>query len=360
MKILNVNTNNKKYSITFHRDFSNVSDEIINLEKNYSKIAVISDDNVDKLYTDIILKELEKVNNKVFSYSFTHGEENKNHNTIINIYDFLINNKFDRKSLLVALGGGVTGDMVGYVAATFMRGIDFIQIPTSLLSQVDSSIGGKTGIDFNGYKNIVGAFHQPELVYINTSTLKTLPTNEFNSGMGEVIKHGLIKDSNYLNSLIINGERIKQLDHVTLTDMIMTSCSIKADVVSEDEKEHGLRAILNFGHTIGHAIERLKNFELLHGECVAIGMIGAAYISLELGTLTNEEVNKIYNVIDLYNLPTYVENLNEDVIYNEMFHDKKTANDSLSFVLLNNIGDNYIKNDTPKEIIINAIRKIIK
>lgn len=360
MKILNVNTNNKKYSITFHSDFSNVSNEIINLEKNYSKIAVISDDNVDKLYTEIILKELQKVNNKVFSYSFKHGEENKNHNTIINIYDFLINNKFDRKSLLIALGGGVTGDMVGYVAATFMRGIDFVQIPTSLLSQVDSSIGGKTGIDFNGYKNIVGAFHQPELVYINTNTLKTLPTNEFNSGMGEVIKHGLIKDSKYLNSLIINNESIKQLDHDTLTDMIITSCSIKADVVSEDEKEHGLRAILNFGHTIGHAIERLKDFELLHGECVAIGMIGAAYISLELGTLTNEEVNKIYNVIDLYNLPTYVEDLNEEVIYNEMFHDKKTANDSLSFVLLNNIGDNYIKNDTPKEIIIKAIRKIIK
>jgi 3-dehydroquinate synthase len=358
MDSLIVKTGQNDYNITFNDNFSNLSKHISLVNKKYSKYAIITDDNVGPLYLDDIKSQIENISDEVHSYTFKHGEKNKNHTTIMDLYNFLVKNKIDRKSVLIALGGGVTGDMVGFVAATYMRGIDFIQIPTSLLSQVDSSIGGKTGIDFNGYKNIVGAFHQPKLVYINTSTLKTLPTKEFNSGMGEVIKHGLIKDSSYFNKLINSSDNIKELEHYALTNLIKTSCEIKAHVVSQDEKEHGLRAILNFGHTVGHAIERLKNFQVLHGECVAIGMIVAAYISKELGTLNSGDISQIIKALNIYNLPTSISLLTPDEIYNEMFHDKKTSNNIISFILLNKIGDNYIEKDIPKKLIINSIRKV--
>lgn len=225
--------------------------------------------------------------------------------------------------MLVALGGGVVGDLTGFAAATYLRGIDFIQVPTSLLAQVDSSIGGKTGVDFRAYKNMVGAFHQPRLVYMNTSTLSSLNTRLFNSGFGEILKHGLIKDASYFQWLKDNIEKIADLDSGYLEEMIYRSCEIKRKVVENDPTEKGERAQLNFGHTLGHAIEKQMNFELYHGECVVLGMIAALNICLERGTITKEEYDDIYNTFKAYNFPMTVDKTTIDDVIAASKNDKK-------------------------------------
>ena len=267
--------------------FSKLAENVTKLEISGRKLAVITDSNVGPLYADKVAQCLKETGNNIFVYTFEAGEKNKNLNTVQDVYEFLIKNKFDRKDVLIALGGGVVGDLTGFTAATYLRGIRFIQMPTSLLSQVDSSIGGKTGVDFNGYKNMVGAFYQPILVYINIETLKTLPIRENLSGMGEIIKHGFIKDKGYLKWLNDNSEHILNLEYDALEYMICESCMIKRAVVEYDPKETlGERALLNFGHTLGHAIEKNSNFSLLHGECVALGMLAALEISYTKGYIS--------------------------------------------------------------------------
>ncbi|PKM95941.1 MAG: 3-dehydroquinate synthase [Firmicutes bacterium HGW-Firmicutes-1] len=359
MNQLTVNTKNKNYEIIFNNNFEGLLHEIKKLNITISKIAIITDDHVGPLYYDQVKECLRTLYPEIYCFTFLHGEKSKNLNTISDIYAFMIEQKLDRKSLVIALGGGVVGDMAGFAAATYMRGIKFIQVPTTLLSQVDSSVGGKTGVDFNGYKNIVGAFYQPELVYINTRTLKSLPKNEFCSGMGEVIKHGLILDQNYYNEIEKNRDHILNLDHDILQTLIYNSCKIKSQIVSEDEKEEGCRALLNFGHTVGHAIERLKNFELLHGECISIGFVAALHISEQLGHITEVTINRVIDLLKAFELPTAVVGLEPIDIYNEMFHDKKTSSNQLNFVLLTEIGKSYINNSVEEEVVMKAIQKII-
>lgn len=341
MDSVKVTTPLKNYEIVFEIDFNNMASRIKAMNKSYSKIAIITDDKVGPLYSASLKNTLKELEVEIFECDFPNGELNKNYKTINTFYDFLISHQFDRKSLLIALGGGVVGDMVGFTAATYMRGVDFIQAPTSLLAQVDSSVGGKTGIDFNGYKNIVGSFYQPELVYINTSTLKTLACEEFASGMGEALKHGFIMNKSYLNQMETRAVAIKNLDHDALSMLIGESCKIKAAVVSEDEKEHGLRAILNFGHTIGHAVERLMNFELAHGQCVALGIIASTYISFNKGQLTQDDVDLIKRIIRLYDLPLTVSGLEINDVYKELFYDKKTNHNVINIVMLDGLGKCY-------------------
>lgn len=359
MNQLTVHTSAKKYPITIHNSFQDLLEEINKLAIPISKIAIITDDIVGPLYSIEIMDLLKVLYPDICCFTFLHGEKSKHLDTISNIYTFMIEHKLDRKSLVIALGGGVVGDMTGFAAATYMRGIKFIQIPTSLLAQVDSSVGGKTGVDFNGYKNIVGAFYQPELVYINTATLKTLPKNEFSSGMAEVIKYGLILDQNYYNEIEYNRDKILELDDEHLQTLIYTSCKIKSQIVSEDEKEEGCRALLNFGHTVGHAIERMKNFELLHGECISIGFVAALHISEQLGLISESIITKIKTLLEAFGLPTVVSGLDPIFIYNEMFHDKKTSNNQLNFALLTDIGTSYISNSVEQEVVMNALQKII-
>ena len=211
-------------------------------------------------------------------------EKNKNLNTVSALYQALIQNGLDRKSLLVALGGGVVGDLTGFGAATYLRGIDFIQVPTTLLAQVDSSVGGKTGVDFQQYKNMVGAFHQPRLVYMNLSTLSSLPAEQFACGMGEILKTGLICDGDFFRYVCCEQKGIKKLDMEQIARMVRRCCEIKAGVVERDPKEQGERALLNLGHTVGHSVEKLKNFTLLHGQCVGVGLVAAAYLCHETRT----------------------------------------------------------------------------
>ena len=256
-------------------------------------VTFLPEDVVDGLYAAQILKFLEGKCRKAVKYVFPAGEEHKNLDTVRDVYRFLIEEGFDRKDMLLALGGGVCGDLTGFVAATYLRGIDFVQIPTTLLAQADSSIGGKTGVDFDSYKNMVGAFKMPRLVYMNLSVLKTLEERQFYSGFAEVMKSALIKDAPFYEWLIENMYEICERDLNTLEEMVIRTCSIKKMVVEKDPTEQGDRALLNLGHTIGHAIEKYKNFELYHGECVALGTVAAAYISWKKEMLSMEEFYEI-------------------------------------------------------------------
>lgn len=261
------------YPIYFEEGFDRLKDAIRTEGLEGRNLCIVTDTHVEPLYAEEVKRVLTRVAAKVSVFVFEAGEKNKNLNTVQQLYKALIENQLDRKSLVVALGGGVVGDLSGFGAATYLRGIDFIQIPTTLLSQVDSSVGGKTGVDFDQYKNMVGAFHQPRLVYMNMNTLRTLPMVEFACGMGEVLKTGLICDADFYEYVLAEHKAIRALDTKALARMIRRCCEIKAGVVERDPKEKGERALLNLGHTIGHAVEKLKNFKLLHGQCVAIGLV---------------------------------------------------------------------------------------
>ena len=279
-KIEICNEGKKAYDIVLRDSFADLLDQMEFLEIEKKKVCIVTESNVAPIYLKEVCELITSKASKTITFSFEAGEKHKQLKTIEALYEELIINHFDRQDLLIALGGGVVGDMTGYAAATYLRGIDFVQVPTTLLSQVDSSIGGKTGVDFLQYKNMVGAFHQPKLVYINTTTLKSLPEREYFSGMGEVIKHGLIKDAAYYEWLKAHKEAILSRDTQTVIDMIAVSCHIKKEVVENDPEEAGERALLNFGHTLGHAVEKLMNFTMLHGECVAVGMHAAAWLSM--------------------------------------------------------------------------------
>jgi 3-dehydroquinate synthase len=358
MNSLTINTSSRSYPIYFERDFSALSKSIKLIDKNYTSYVIITDSNVQSLYVDIVTEEIKSLG-EVLTVSFPAGEEHKNIQTISKFYEEMINFKADRNTLVIALGGGVTGDMAGFTAATYMRGVDFVQIPTSLLAQVDSSVGGKTGIDFNGYKNVVGAFYQPMFVFINVGTLRTLPFRELYAGMSEVVKHGFIKDKDYHNFLRDNVKGILDLDEELLIQMIQRSCEIKKSVVDEDEKEQGARALLNFGHTFGHSIERLMDFKLIHGECVAIGMHGGLTLSNQLGYLSDAELEESIQLIKAYKMPLTVKGLDKEAVYNELFHDKKTTSKRLVFALLRTIGDSFLNQDTIDEVTVKKCLDII-
>ncbi len=289
----------------------------------------------------------------MFSAVIPAGESSKS----LNIYETLITKALqhglNRKSAIIALGGGVTGDLAGFAAATYMRGIDFIQIPTSLLAQVDSSVGGKVAVNHTLAKNIIGAFYQPEFVYINVSTLTTLPKREFSSGMAEIIKHGFIYDEVFLKSLDEDMDKLMSLDFAVLAEAIKNSCRIKAQIVEQDEKENGIRAILNFGHTIGHAIEAVAGYDkYTHGEAVSLGMVYESLIAREMGLIDDDYVERLRFMLHRANLPTAMTDLDTDKLIQKMSFDKKNQDNRITFVLptdygkveiFKNIGNNLIK-----------------
>ncbi len=343
------------YPIIFNHSFENLQAIFKELGSLGNKICIVTDDNVDPLYGDIVENELLKLGSWVIKFSIVPGEDSKNLKTVEAIYSKCLENQFDRQSVIVALGGGIVGDIAGFVASTYLRGIKFIQIPTTLLAQNDSSVGGKVGVNYKNHKNMIGAFYQPQMVYMNTEVLSTLSRREFASGMSEVIKHGLIKDASFYHYLIDNVNLIKAIDHQTISHMNYTSCSIKGDVVSQDEKEGSIRKILNFGHTIGHAIETLSNFEYLHGEGVSLGILAAAHISWQRSMLTDAEFSSILSTLQLYNLPIRLSGILPEDIYKQLFYDKKVSKNTLVFMLLNGIGDCLEVNNVTKEEIFKSI-----
>ena len=330
------------YDIVLTQSFDGLKEAVSCLPVKEHKICIVTDSNVAPLYLEEVRSILSGCCKAVSVFTFPAGEENKHLDTVRNLYEHLILEHFDRKDMLAALGGGVVGDLCGFAAATYLRGIDFIQIPTTLLSQVDSSIGGKTGVDFDAYKNMVGAFHMPRLVYANLSTLLTLTEEQFSSGMGEVVKHGLIKNKEYYQWLKDNREGIVSREPALCQAMVYESCMIKKRVVEEDPTEQGERALLNFGHTLGHAVEKLENFTMHHGHCVGLVCIGAARISQLRGMLTEEEMADIRNTFLSFGIPDAAPGLVWEQVLKTTQSDKKVDAGVIRFVLLNSIGQAYV------------------
>lgn len=357
---ITVNKENKPcYDIWITKGFGELNEQLTKISLRGKKYAIITDSQVGPIYADAVKDALKESASEAVVYSFKAGEASKNLDTINEIYDFLLENNFTRSDVLVALGGGVVGDMTGFVAATYMRGIDFIQIPTTLLSQVDSSIGGKTGVDYKQYKNIIGAFNMPRLVYINTETLNTLDGRQYYAGMAEVMKYGLIRRSAFYVWLIDNMYEIHEKNEAALEYMIGQSCQIKKEYVEKDPYDKGDRAILNFGHTIGHAIEKAMDFKLLHGECVALGCVAAAFISWKKGYIQMEDYYEIRDMFVPFNLPISIDSTDAQAIMDNIKYDKKHSGNTLSFISLKKVGKAFIDTTVTKEEIMDALNEII-
>ena len=348
------------YPIYFEDNFDGLADALRKENLDGRSICIVTDTNVAPLYAEQVQKVLTPVASHICTFTFEAGEQSKHLGTVQQLYKTLISEKLDRKSLIVALGGGVVGDLSGFGAATYLRGIDFIQIPTTLLSQVDSSVGGKTGVDLDQYKNMVGAFHQPRLVYMNLATLQTLPPVQFACGMGEVLKTGLICDGDFYHFVCKHQKTIQNLDPELLAQMIRRCCEIKAGVVERDPKEQGERALLNLGHTIGHAVEKLMDFQLLHGQCVAIGLVAAAFISMKRGLLTENEYQQIRTGCELYRLPAHVNGLDPQKVLAATKKDKKMEQGTIKFILMNGIGKSFIDRTVTDEELLSGIQEILQ
>lgn len=348
------------YDIVLEQDFSGLPEELNKLDPNFKtkKICIVTDSNVEKLYAKELQNLLSPNCAEIVIYAFPAGEEHKNLETVQNLYEFLFQKHFTRKDFLLALGGGVVGDLTGFCAATYLRGIDFIQIPTTLLAQVDSSIGGKTGVDFSQYKNMVGAFHMPRLVYMNLSTLKDLDGRQYFSGMAEVLKSALLKDASFYEWLISNLYEICDREPEIVEEMVLNTCTIKKNIVEKDPYEQGDRALLNLGHTLGHAIEKYKNFQLLHGECVALGTVCAAYISWKRQLLSDDEYYEIRDMFVPFNLPITIDDIEPEEIVKLTHSDKKMEQDGIKFILLKKVGKAFIDKTVTDEEMLAAIREI--
>lgn len=347
------------YDILMESSFAKLGEEMRKLDISSKKLCIVSDSTVAPLYLTEVEEQLAPICREIAYIIIPAGEAFKTLDTVKTVYEMLILNKFDRKDMLLALGGGVVGDLCGYAAATYLRGVSFVQIPTTLLSQVDSSIGGKTGVDFNSYKNMVGAFHMPKLVYTNVSTLKSLTKEQFTSGLGEIIKHGLIRDRAYYEWLKTHRRQILNQDMEICSEMIEMSDKIKRLVVERDPTEAGERALLNFGHTLGHAIEKLMNFTILHGHCVGIGCIAAACISAGRGSITMAEVNEIRDLMVFFQMPVTVSGITSKAVVDATKHDKKMDGGVIQFILLEKIGSAVIDRQVTEDEMAEALSFIL-
>jgi len=350
MKKINIKLTKKQnnYTIFIGRGLIAKISELYDLSK-YSKVFVVTDKVVSSLFLNKLLKGL-PVNSEFIV--LPKGEKEKNIDSIQKIYSAMLKADCDRKSLVINLGGGVICDMGGFAASTYMRGIDFVNIPTTLLSQVDASVGGKTGIDFANVKNLIGTFSQPKAVFIDVDVLKTLPKREFLSGFGEIIKHGLILDKNYFEK--VTSKKPSEFTKQELIEIISKSCEIKKQIVEKDEDEANVRKLLNFGHTIGHAIEALSlktNNPLLHGEAISIGMIVESRIARKIGLLSDEDVLKIEKGFKNAGLPVSISGMKTEDLKKKMKSDKKNTRGKINFTLLKKIGEAIVDKQILDEVL---------
>ncbi len=336
---LTINLGERSYPIVFGaNNLSDLGPQLSSIDFP-KQIAVISNEKVSRLYGDLVHNTLTAAGFSVLNVNLPDGEEFKTLQTLEQIYDALIAAHFDRGSGLVALGGGVIGDMVGFAAATFLRGVPFVQVPTTLLAQVDSSVGGKTAVNHPLGKNLIGAFYQPKLVFIDVSTLKTLDSREVSAGLAEVVKYGVIRDEAFFAWLEKNINSLIGLDEAKLISAVKRSCEIKADIVEVDEKEGSIRAILNYGHTFGHAIEALAGYgEWKHGEAVAVGMVVASKIAQQQGLCGSADVARIVTLLSNIGLPVTPPGFALEDYIAAMQRDKKVNQGTLTLVLNQGIG----------------------
>jgi 3-dehydroquinate synthase len=353
MPTIKVTLPGRSYPIVIERGVLEESGRSMDTYGLGHKVAVISNPWVAERYGPGVLASLRAAGRRAAMLTVPPGEGAKTLGEAERLYMELARLRMDRRSVVVALGGGVVGDLAGFVAATYLRGIDYVQVPTTLLAQVDASVGGKTAVDLPVGKNLVGAFHQPSLVIADVDTLATLPPRELRAGLAEVIKYGVIADAALFVRLGEEAEAVLAADPATLIDLVQRSCEIKAEVVIADERETGLRAILNFGHTVGHAVEALTGYStLLHGEAVAIGMVAAARMAARLGMLPAADVGHLRTLIERYALPTEVPSaLAPEAILETMQLDKKTRDGQLQFVLPTRIGAVEIGCAVPEAVV---------
>ncbi|HZK34491.1 MAG TPA: 3-dehydroquinate synthase [Bacillota bacterium] len=356
MKRMDLHFDSSSYPIFIGRGWDSILGKI--LPEKYSKKAlIISDTNVGPLYSDEIITSLRAAGFEIRTILVDPGEKSKTLEGTMDIYTAALNFRMDRNSLFIALGGGVVGDLTGFVASTYMRGTPYIQIPTSLLAQVDSSVGGKTAVNHPSGKNIIGSFYQPNAVLINTDTLKTLPARQISTGLAEVIKYGVIADSTFFSYLEDNIERVFSFDDPALNHIIGKSCKIKADIVAQDEKDKGIRAVLNYGHTVGHAIEAKTAFtKYTHGEAVAIGMVAEAELAVHLGLVGRAYVDSLKGLLAKADLPTRLPKYDISVLMNHMQKDKKNKRNRIVFVLPTKPGRVEIFNEIEYEAITNSLQ----
>jgi len=356
MKELNLNLGEKSYPIYIGENLLAQADY---LTKHISgnQVMIVSNTTVAPLYIDKVKDLL--IDFEVSEIILPDGEQYKNLDTVNQIFTSLLENRFDRSSTLIALGGGVIGDMTGFAAASYQRGVNFIQIPTTLLSQVDSSVGGKTGVNHPLGKNMIGAFYQPKAVIIDVDTLETLPNREFSAGMAEVIKYGLLGNENFLSFIEKNVKSLMNKEKTTVIDAIYQSCKDKANIVAEDELEAGKRALLNLGHTFGHAIENSMGYgSYLHGEAISIGMYMAAVMSEKEGFIDQSQVYRVKSILENCELPTKLTGkINFSDFSKSMSVDKKVLKGKIRLVLLKPIGAAFISDDYHKEFLDQTIKE---
>ncbi|MEN6319100.1 MAG: 3-dehydroquinate synthase [Syntrophaceae bacterium] len=322
---------------------------------------IITDSNVSSIYGEPLLERMIKMGLKADMIEFPAGEESKNIKTTLDIVGRLLKLGADRKSALIALGGGVVGDITGFIASMYMRSLPYVQIPTTLVAQVDSSIGGKTAIDLPEGKNLLGAFYQPKGVFIDVKFLDTLPEVEFNNGLAEVIKCGIIDDEKFFHYLEEHVDAVKEQDHSILVKLVENSCRIKKGIVEIDERENGLRRVLNFGHTIGHAIEAESHYTVSHGNAVSLGMIAAIRISAKMYELPTEDQKRIERLIEVAGLPIRIpQQISTEGILSRLKTDKKKEGDIIHFVLLKKIGMPFINGGVPESILWKTVEELKK
>ena len=315
-----------------------------------TKVAVVTNSTVSKLHLEYLLSKVSA--KELHIVTLRDGEEYKNQESIDEILDSLFENRFNRKSMLIAFGGGVIGDMTGFASSIYQRGIDFIQIPTTLLSQVDASVGGKTGMNNRYGKNLVGAFHQPKAVYIDPFFLTTLPSREFGAGVAEIVKMAVTFNREFFEFL----ESAELNDAAVLQEVIKQAVQTKANVVAQDEKEHGIRAALNYGHTFGHVIENETNYKkYLHGEAVAIGMVMANEIAVKMNLMSRNDASRVKLLLEKYNLPTSYVVKDSQKFYETFFLDKKSLDSSITFILPEGIGGVKITDEVQKELVVSVL-----
>ncbi|MFC1915443.1 3-dehydroquinate synthase [Chloroflexota bacterium] len=351
MRKVRVSLGNKSYAVYIGSGLLTQTRDWLRESGFSGKLVIITDPTVNKLYGEALSQRLTEGGFKLNTLLVPEGEEQKSLETAGRLYHELTNAHAERSTPILALGGGVIGDLAGFVAATYSRGVPLVQIPTTLLAQVDSSVGGKVAVDHGQLKNKVGAFYQPKLVIADTDTLRTLPAEELANGLAEVIKSAAIRDKKFFAFLEESLDRVKSLDGKTLEEIVFQSVRIKAEVVEKDEMDLGLRSILNYGHTIGHAIESVSDFTFRHGQAIAIGMVAAARISNQMGILDENGLVRLKNVIEKAGLPAKMPELKVEEVIQAMKHDKKVWRDKVRFVLLKSIGSVFVTDDVNPSLV---------
>ena len=353
MRTLTVNLGDRSYPIYVGAGIMERAGEFLKQAGLGGKVAVVTNPTVAQLYLDPIHEALSKADFQVTPVLLPDGEEHKNLKSLATIYDHLISERFERKSCVLALGGGVIGDLAGFAAATYLRGVPYVQVPTTLLAHVDSSVGGKTGVNHENGKNLIGAFYQPKLVLIDVAVLKTLPRRELVAGLAEVIKYGIIHDPDLFHLLEQKVGKLIDLDRELLAQVIATCCAIKARVVEADEREDDYRAVLNFGHTIGHALEAVTGYgQLLHGEGVAVGMVKAVALSVQQGFCDKASFNRVVALVRKAGLPVEIPpGVSSQNLIQAMEVDKKVAGGKIKFIMCEGIGKTRFHWLAPNEIL---------